>query len=209
MHSIVLGIPQSNLRQWRAIALPSHLVRRNETNQLSLVNLSDEKVIVHGVCKNHSFLPSLPPDAISLAQTLRLNATTAPKPGSLSGSLVVPAMPIANYIKVQLSGRARLNSGDGRIGVKLLLVNADGTKFMPLAVPDYVTVSSGWSEFKFQDYVPTSVLGGAVRAVTVELSPVPISQSDYGSPAGSSHALIKELVVKLQPIEAMDLGLGY
>lgn len=285
VHSIVLGIPQSDLRQWRAIALPSHLVRRNGTNQLSLMNRSDKGITVYGACKSHSFLPSpslfasdfmlnsmssldlripqrvhpdgakptfgdgtlglhlliapavtnavsaakevdayqnsqefvqelsltsFPPDAISLSQTLRLDATTAPKPGSLSGSLVVPAMPIANYVKVQLSGRARLNSGDGRIGVKLLLVNADGTKFMPLAFPDYVTVSpGGWSEFKFQDYVPTSVLGGAVRAVIVELSPVPISQSEYGAPAGSSDVLIKELEVNLQPIEAMDLSLGH
>ncbi len=91
-------------------------------------------------------LDSFPSDAMSMSQTLRLDATTAPKSGSLSGSLVVPTMPPASYIKVQLSGLAKLNSGDGRIGVKLLLGKSDGSQYMLSWVPDCITVLPGWLE---------------------------------------------------------------
>lgn len=57
-HARVLRIPQSALRQWRAMPVPLNMVKLDGPNKLKLVNSGNQPITLFGACINRAFLPA-------------------------------------------------------------------------------------------------------------------------------------------------------
>lgn len=269
-HARVLRIPQSSLRQWRAIPVPLHMVKLDGTNRLALSNNANRPLRVYGSCINRAFLPSpralasdymvntmdsldmrvpqriadgssktpygvtfvvasangsipervsgeekhfvfgmkntspvlldassFPESALTSSGELAVNSRTAAKNGSLVARVAVPDLRGGTHINIIVRGKAKLLSGDRRIGIKVSLNRASGRPITPFGFPDYVTVGSSasneWTSFELSDSIPLSFVDGRVNALTVELTPVPVSQAEYRT--STTDVLIKQLEV--------------
>jgi len=150
-------------------------------------------------------LSTFPQSAMSLSQTLRVSPQTAPTPGSLIGSIQIPAPPAMSHLKVTLRGMVRLESGDGRVGVNVFMQKKNGDTFVPSTCPDYVVASRDeWKDFIIEDCIPMSFLGGGIRSISVAFTPVPISQAQYGAGATACDAIVKNLKVTVLPYDSLD-----
>lgn len=57
-HARLLNIPQSRLRQWRAVPVPLSMLKPDGANILKLVNNCSQPIIIYGACLNRAFLPA-------------------------------------------------------------------------------------------------------------------------------------------------------
>lgn len=121
-------------------------------------------------------------------------------------SLKVPSLPTKTHLNVTLAGKIRLQSGDGRVGVKLMLERQNGSWFLAEGCPEYVIAKRNeWTDFLIEDCIPMSFLEGNIKSVSVEVSPVPISQADYGVDSSASDVLVDDLKLTIKPTWNIDL----
>lgn len=144
---------------------------------------------------------------------IHLNRSTTGDDGRQLYTMPIPELAAHNLVKLRVEGKSKLFSGDGRIGVSLILDVVGTTpthemkKVIPFGSPDFIQVQKNeWNEFFFEDYIPVSFLDGRIKSVTLALSPVPMSQIRYGIGGDASDVLIKDLQLKVDSLRSVDVS---
>lgn len=134
------------------------------------------------------------------AETLRINRWSLTAVARNDCRIEVPVRPCSHALcEVSLSMRGPARPG--AVGVVATVEGVNGRTFILQKNATAVRVTPQWQSFKLRELVPTGMLGGAIKSVTLSLYPGPWHQTAlYGADRHCGDALVKDMTIRLSKL---------